>query len=169
MQPTTFEDEVANSAERYNKKKKKLVDKLQSTDKTPQNSPNLGRILVQETQPRTPVSLMYIMCLIVFNATVIIFMYKIQHYFFFTLEIIQIFIAASCIHYETYQIFNKKNDNKLSFIIICLGTVVPINMFILQIDINTPIRLMIPDTPPSMREKLEQLKAKDSGLYVLIN
>ena len=34
----------------------------------------------------------------------------------------------------------------------------------LQIDMNTPIRLLIPDTPPSMREKLIQLKSKDLGL-----
>lgn len=60
MQPTAFEDEVANSAERYNKKKKKVLDKFQTSETTPQNSPNLGRILVQETQPRTPVRKMSI-------------------------------------------------------------------------------------------------------------
>lgn len=84
MQPSNFDEEVANSAERFNKKKRKLVDRLQSSESTPQNSPNLGRILVQETQPRTPV------------------------------------------------------------------------------DMKTPIRLLIPDTPPSMREKMKQLKSKDS-------
>ncbi|VDH90459.1 microcephalin [Mytilus galloprovincialis] len=84
MQPSNFEEEVANSAERCNKRKKQLVEKLQSSECTPQNSPNLGRILVQETQPRTP------------------------------------------------------------------------------IDINTPIRLLIPDTPPSMREKMKQIMAKES-------
>ncbi|XP_063412281.1 microcephalin-like [Mytilus trossulus] len=84
MQPSNFDEEVANSAERCNKRKKQLVEKLQSSECTPQNSPNLGRILVQETQPRTP------------------------------------------------------------------------------IDINTPIRLLIPDTPPSMREKMKQIMAKES-------
>jgi hypothetical protein len=57
MQPSNFDDVVANSAERcINKRKRQFVDRLQSSDNTPQNSPNLGRILVQETQPRTPVS-----------------------------------------------------------------------------------------------------------------
>lgn len=57
MQPSNFYDDMANSAERCtNRRKRQFVDRLQPSDNTPQNSPNLGRILVQETQPRTPVS-----------------------------------------------------------------------------------------------------------------
>lgn len=58
MQPVDFNDDVANSAERCTKRKIKrleLVDKLKSNDSTPVTSPLISKILVLETQPRSPV------------------------------------------------------------------------------------------------------------------
>lgn len=53
MQPRDFEDDLASSAERFAKKKKKLeMDRLKSTETTPCNSPLLGAVLVEDTQPR---------------------------------------------------------------------------------------------------------------------
>ncbi|XP_061181623.1 microcephalin-like [Saccostrea echinata] len=53
MQPRDFEDDLASSAERFAKKKKKQeIDRLKSTESTPCNSPLLGAILVEDTQPR---------------------------------------------------------------------------------------------------------------------
>ncbi|KAJ8306383.1 hypothetical protein KUTeg_016928, partial [Tegillarca granosa] len=57
MQPVDFNDDVANSAERCTKRKMKrleLVDKLKSNDSTPVTSPLISKILVLETQPRSP-------------------------------------------------------------------------------------------------------------------
>lgn len=53
MQPRDFEDDLASSAERFAKKKKKLeMDRLKSTETTPCNSPLLGAVLVEDTQQR---------------------------------------------------------------------------------------------------------------------
>ena len=59
MQPVDFEEELARSTERVNKKKKRLelMDRMKSGENTPYSSPRLGSILVQDTQPRSPVSL----------------------------------------------------------------------------------------------------------------
>lgn len=61
MQPRDFEDDLASSAERFAKKKKKLeMDRLKSTETTPCNSPMLGAVLVEDTQPRGSPLLVYI-------------------------------------------------------------------------------------------------------------
>lgn len=61
MQPRDFEDDLASSAERFAKKKKKLeMDRLKSTETTPCNSPLLGAVLVEDTQPRGSPFLVYI-------------------------------------------------------------------------------------------------------------
>ena len=58
MQPRDFEEEVSRSAERVSRKQRRLdaLDRLHSADSTPQTSPRMSRILVQDTQPRSPVS-----------------------------------------------------------------------------------------------------------------
>ena len=58
MQPRDFEEEVSRSAERVNRKQRRLdaLDRLHSAESTPQTSPRMSRILVQDTQPRSPVS-----------------------------------------------------------------------------------------------------------------
>ena len=58
MQPRDFEEEVSRSAERVNRKNRRLeaLDKLQSAGNTPVGSPRTPRVLVQDTQPRSPVS-----------------------------------------------------------------------------------------------------------------
>ncbi|KAL4236314.1 BRCA1 associated RING domain 1 [Mactra antiquata] len=86
MQPKDFEEELANSAKRVARKRKKenMMNNLRGGDCTPSNSPYLGTILVQDTQPHS-------------------------------------------------------QEDGLVF---------------------TPIRLTIPETPPSMREKMKQLKLK---------
>jgi hypothetical protein len=55
MQPRDFEEELARSGERMRRKKKKLdaINRLVTTT-TPLSSPG-GLILVQDTQPRSPV------------------------------------------------------------------------------------------------------------------
>lgn len=68
MQPRDFADDLASSAERFAKKKKKQkTDCLKSTESTPCNSPHLGAILVEDTQPRgsplpvrSPISIIYL-------------------------------------------------------------------------------------------------------------
>ncbi|KAK3091918.1 hypothetical protein FSP39_023727 [Pinctada imbricata] len=89
MQPVDFEEELANSAERCAKRKRRRDKKTTvSTNATPTDSPHIqSRILVPDTQPRTPMN-----------------------------------------------------------------------------DMSTPIRLYIPDTPPSMRAKMESMrKAREDG------
>ncbi|XP_060083264.1 microcephalin-like [Ylistrum balloti] len=87
MQPRDFDEDVANSAERCTKRKRKVELLKIGKDSTPCNSPGLGGILVMETQPRSPE------------------------------------------------------------------------------EIPTPLRLTIPDTPPSMRARLKELrKNNDSNL-----
>ncbi|XP_033738214.1 microcephalin-like [Pecten maximus] len=54
MQPRDFDEDVANSAERCTKRKRKVDLLKMGKDSTPCNSPGLGGILVWETQPRSP-------------------------------------------------------------------------------------------------------------------
>ncbi|OWF35919.1 uncharacterized protein LOC110442362 [Mizuhopecten yessoensis] len=54
MQPRDFDEDVANSAERCTKRKRKVELLKSCKESTPFNSPSLGGILVMETQPRSP-------------------------------------------------------------------------------------------------------------------
>ncbi|XP_069126699.1 LOW QUALITY PROTEIN: microcephalin-like [Argopecten irradians] len=54
MQPCDFDEDVANSAERCTKRKRKFDLLKAGKDSTPCNSPGLGGILVWKTQPRSP-------------------------------------------------------------------------------------------------------------------
>lgn len=57
MQPRDFEEEVSRSAERLNRKKRRIeaLDRLRSAGNTPHSSPRSPLVLVQDTQPRSPV------------------------------------------------------------------------------------------------------------------
>ena len=57
MQPRDFEEELSRSADRISRKKRRLeaLDRLHSAGSTPQSSPRMSRVLVQDTQPRSPV------------------------------------------------------------------------------------------------------------------
>ena len=60
MQPRDFEEEVSRSAERVSRKKRRIeaLDRLQSAGNTPHSSPRSRSsplVLVQDTQPRSPV------------------------------------------------------------------------------------------------------------------
>ena len=56
MQPKDFDEDVANSAERGVKRRRRAELMAERWKKALPNSPSLRRFFVEETQPRSPVS-----------------------------------------------------------------------------------------------------------------